>query len=349
MEIKCKFLEQLNSDYKLTKEDISFVAQIAKEQIKFMIRNNIPLLPTNYRNWFIVFCYLFENKQSFTDIDAVSIYKNFFEENCCDDKIESFKSQLQMQKLEKIADKISEDLEMVVKLIEQGDINIENSQKVIEKEWNNANIEKIGENVEKILEELRFLREQNKELKEKLESYNHEIKKLKDELIEAKTEANIDFLTGLPNRRSFIRALEDYFNLLKEKGIDFSIILFDIDNFKNTNDTYGHDAGDLVLKDVAAVLKFYLRANTISGRLGGEEFGILIPAKLEDAVKVAERIRKVMENREIRYQDKIIKYTASFGITQAKKDDTIDTLLKRADELLYKAKRSGKNIVIADG
>ncbi|MCW4574171.1 hypothetical protein OOJ74_09240, partial [Venenivibrio stagnispumantis] len=101
------------------------------------------------------------------------------EENCCDDKVENFKSQLQMQKLEKIADKISEDLEMVVKLIEQGDTNIENSQKAIEQEWNNANIEKIGENVEKILEELRFLREQNKELKEKLEYYNQEVKKIK--------------------------------------------------------------------------------------------------------------------------------------------------------------------------
>lgn len=122
--------------------------------------------------------------------------------------------------------------------------------------------------------------------------------------------------------------------------------MLDIDNFKKINDTYGHQSGDLALKEISLILRSYLRANTIIGRLGGEEFGIILPnVPLEDAIKIAERIRSVIENREIKYEDKIIRITASFGITEVKEGDTFDTLYKRVDEALYKAKKDGKNTI----
>jgi len=121
----------------------------------------------------------------------------------------------------------------------------------------------------------------------------------------------------------------------------------DLDNFKQINDKFGHPAGDLVLKEVSNLLRTYLRANTIIGRLGGEEFGIILPnVTLENGKNVAERIRNVIENHEIKYDGKVIRISASLGVTQVKEGDTIDTLYRRVDEALYQAKRDGKNKVI---
>jgi len=157
----------------------------------------------------------------------------------------------------------------------------------------------------------------------------------------------LDFLTSLVNRRSFDRALNDLIKDFNEKKIPFTLILLDLDNFKQINDKFGHPAGDLVLKEVSNLLRTYLRANTIIGRLGGEEFGIILPnVTLENGKNVAERIRNVIENHEIKYDGKVIRISASLGVTQVKEGDTIDTLYRRADEALYQAKRDGKNKVI---
>lgn len=103
------------------------------------------------------------------------------------------------------------------------------------------------------------------------------------------------------------------------------------------------------MKEIATIFKFYLRANTIIGRIGGEEFAILLPGvEIEDAVKIAERLRNIIQNREIRIgpdRDEILRVTASFGVTQVKKGDTVNSILHRADTAMYRAKKTGKNKV----
>jgi len=131
-------------------------------------------------------------------------------------------------------------------------ISIDAKQRINE----NNDIDKL---LRQILAELHFLKEQNKELKEKMENYLKEINILNKELLKSREEANLDFLTGLANRRSFERLLDDYLKMVKEKDLEISLILLDVDHFKKINDTYGHDIGDLVLKDIGFVLKKYLR------------------------------------------------------------------------------------------
>ncbi|GAB6072896.1 GGDEF domain-containing protein [Venenivibrio stagnispumantis] len=337
----CKFLKILNEKQTLNEKEIKFITDIAKESLKIMVRNKIPLIPDNFEKIFIVFCHFMEQKKYFADIDVMSLYKNFLEINI--NKFQE-KENIDPKKLEDLTVKIGENIEIIKNIINKNYKNLQKSEDTLQHYAKDLSLDKIDE----ILEEIKKLRKQNATIKNKIEERQDKIKNLKKEIENAKREANIDFLTGLYNRRSFFRALEDYFKIYKEKDVIFSIILFDIDHFKKINDTYGHDAGDLVLIDVASVLKSNLKSSTISGRIGGEEFGILMLDNLERAVNVAEMLRRTFETRKIIYQDKTIKYTASFGVTQIKKDDNIDSFLKRADELLYFAKKLGRNTVVSD-
>ena len=127
----------------------------------------------------------------------------------------------------------------------------------------------------------------------------------------------------------------------------------DIDFFKSVNDTYGHAAGDLVLKTVSRIIKLQLRDYDIAGRYGGEEFAILLPfTKLEEAKMVAERLRKAVENKKIdiskintESSEKNISVTISLGVAEYSKENSEETLLQNADKALYKAKENGRNRV----
>ncbi len=147
-------------------------------------------------------------------------------------------------------------------------------------------------------------------------------------------DACTDPLTGLFNRRYLEK-------ILNEDKKDLSLIMIDLDHFKKINDTYGHGVGDIILKKVAQAIKDNIRETDIPIRIGGEEFVIILPdTNIKGAKKVAEKIKKSIEQMEIPPVGHI---TASFGITQKKEYDCTDTLIKRVDEAMYKAKKSGRN------
>jgi len=152
-----------------------------------------------------------------------------------------------------------------------------------------------------------------------------------------------DSLTGIANRRAFMEKIEEAVKISQNFNYPLSVILFDIDNFKKVNDTYGHDVGDEVLKEITKIVSNQLRKTDFFARWGGEEFMIILEnTELEDAVQLAERLRKTIEA----YKFKKVGYiTVSFGVTEFKSNEDIDSLLKRLDELLYKAKKKGKNRV----
>ncbi len=155
--------------------------------------------------------------------------------------------------------------------------------------------------------------------------------------------ATTDSLTGIYNRFQIMKLLKAEIERAKRYNKYFSIILFDIDDFKKINDTFGHQKGDYVLKKVAFVFRKNLRKTDFFGRFGGEEFIIIAPeTRKEDAKKIAEKLRKILENLSF---DDIEQVTASFGITEYSEEKDINTLLKEADEALYKAKKCGKNCV----
>jgi len=155
--------------------------------------------------------------------------------------------------------------------------------------------------------------------------------------------ATTDFLTGLFNRRAFfenaVAAIER-----AQRGHIVSAIMIDIDLFKQVNDVYGHDIGDVVLKSVAAEIALL---PGLSGRLGGEEFGLLVENELSDAVDIAQELRGSVERLKIFSEERPVAVTCSLGVAEWEAGDTIDTLLRRADVALYEAKRTGRNKVVA--
>ena len=171
---------------------------------------------------------------------------------------------------------------------------------------------------------------------------NIEIIELFDEI---KNKANKDHLTGLYNRRYLFNIGNEIYNDCKTKNKVFAIAIIDIDNFKRINDTYGHDIGDIALKEVAVILNKNISSNGLISRLGGEEFCICFYNRNEDEVKeLLEYIRKDFEKNVIEIKDIQLKYTISIGCS-FDFGINIDEMIKNADEYLYEAKKDGRNII----
>jgi diguanylate cyclase (GGDEF)-like protein len=160
--------------------------------------------------------------------------------------------------------------------------------------------------------------------------------------------ANIDPLTKSLTRRQFFNIAESEFLRFLRYHRELSILVLDADYFKNINDTYGHHAGDLVLRSLALAVLEQKRAQDTLGRLGGEEFGLLLPeTNLEQAKIVAERIQKIWEQTPCKMDGELIHSTVSIGVAQATSEDkSFDDILRRGDRMMYKAKEAGRNQVV---
>jgi diguanylate cyclase (GGDEF)-like protein/PAS domain S-box-containing protein len=166
--------------------------------------------------------------------------------------------------------------------------------------------------------------------------------------VELQRQAHLDYLTGLSNRRSFMDRSEVEFSRAQRYDNSLSILMLDIDHFKQINDGYGHQAGDFVLKFLAMTIQEVLRNVDIIGRLGGEEFAAVLPeTEIEKATEVAERLRQVIATGEVELTDgSKIQFTVSIGIAAfTDKNSNIDMLLNEADKALYRAKQTGRNRV----
>ncbi len=177
--------------------------------------------------------------------------------------------------------------------------------------------------------------------------YQKELDKINTELvnknIKYKELASRDHLTNLYNRHKFLNLFQSSYNTMVERENDMSLIIVDIDHFKNVNDTYGHNIGDTVIVKVSKLLIEKLRDIDMVCRWGGEEFVILLPAvNIDNAVLVAEKLRSSIEEMEI---ESVGKITASFGVSCVYEDDDVSSVVNRADTALYSAKELGRNRV----
>lgn len=156
-----------------------------------------------------------------------------------------------------------------------------------------------------------------------------------------------DSLTGLFNRRYFNKRFLEEFNRLRNQQLSISLLMIDIDYFKKINDTYGHIAGDVVLKGVAEIIKEIIREVDFCGRYGGEEFIVVLPqSKKTEAIMVAERISEKIFQTEFKSFDDYIRTTISVGVASSPENTLYpDMLIETADKALYKAKQEGRNRV----
>jgi diguanylate cyclase (GGDEF)-like protein len=171
----------------------------------------------------------------------------------------------------------------------------------------------------------------------------HELKKSKED---AEKLARFDELTGLYNRRAFYEHGNILANHSQRNNEELAIIVMDIDNFKNINDRFGHAAGDAALKQIGKIMLQRLRKSDVFARLGGEEFGMLLPATSpKKAVKLAEELRRVIADTPVLFAAGSFSVTASFGVTAGQSD--IDELVRHADMAMYQSKESGRNTVMS--
>ncbi len=165
--------------------------------------------------------------------------------------------------------------------------------------------------------------------------------------LELERQAHIDYLTGINNRRYFMTLANNELKRDKRHHHDLSLLMFDVDHFKAINDQYGHQVGDLVLQKLVIECRGHLRTEDIFGRIGGEEFAVLLPeTRIEAAIEIAERLRMVTANTFLVLENgKSLHVTISVGVTSCSCIDDIDLLLSQADKALYNAKNSGRDKV----
>jgi diguanylate cyclase len=196
-----------------------------------------------------------------------------------------------------------------------------------------------------------FDEQRYRQIQKQLEAIEHQVTLAQNEakLMEEKSKEFLrsslyDELTGVFNRRGYQEEFNKQWNIFKRYDTVFSLVLFDIDEFKAINDTFGHKAGDMVLQEVAKGTKTIFRNVDVPARYGGDELIVILPnTDLEQALISAERMRKMIEKNNLRYQEKEIKITISIGVATVNKTDTPGTFFERADKALYVAKNSGKN------
>ncbi|WP_458760800.1 diguanylate cyclase [Afipia sp. TerB] len=162
-----------------------------------------------------------------------------------------------------------------------------------------------------------------------------------------KLAASVDPLTGLLNRRGFSEATTRMIEREAKAGRSITVMIFDIDHFKSVNDTYGHAAGDEILKVFANVVVNTLRITDLVGRVGGEEFAALLPAAMDEALTAAERVREAFQNAGVAVDDEPLATTVSIGVAGGPANTELEVLMASADTALYQAKRGGRNRVEA--
>ncbi len=205
----------------------------------------------------------------------------------------------------------------------------------------NEELGRLNISYEQLVLELKEAKEKSEQLTEQLRSAN----------VRLNTLVFTDGLTGLYNHRYFQQALGAALKQSDQEHIPLSLIIFDLDHFKNVNDTYGHPVGDLVLNNLAIMVKEFIRPNDILARYGGEEFAVILPNTDFAAVKLfSERLRECVENTETQHEGGAIRVTISIGATSYQPWEqkiSQDLLIKTADRGLYASKNNGRNTFTA--
>ena len=210
--------------------------------------------------------------------------------------------------------------------------------------------------VEAVLEGLKDateeMSERNRELRDNLSHSQLQIDELKHCLELARSESSVDPLTNLANRRRFDRVLEDAIADAEATGQPLSLLLIDIDYFKQFNDTFGHQTGDAVLRIVAQTIRTSVKGQDLAARYGGEEFAVILPnTGLDDASVVAEKMRKAVSAKQLVRKssgESLGRLTVSIGVSGYRPSETPHALINRADTYLYSAKRGGRDQVMCE-
>ena len=330
----CPLYEKLSRGEPLSQSEKKLLADIVREEIKFLLRNQILPTPKDYERRFYIFCNLVTSGQKLEDNALMELYNSIYKE---ESDLVNIKIDLK-HTTQILSDIITELQKSLKESYEQASIK---EQRITELQKKEAKENFIASLLLELLTLVRDLKRENESFLKKVEAQQKVINELKSKLEKVEAEANLDPLTDLFNRRSLERALEEFFTLCKQSKMSFSLVLIDLDDFKYVNDNYGHHVGDLVLAKVAKVLRTNMRAKDIVGRWGGDEFVAIMPnTDLENAKKIVERIKSQLGKMEILAEGRRFKISISAGVVQCGENfqSWLD-MIKEVDRLMYEEKR----------
>lgn len=319
----------------------------------------LALMPTpeNYELWFTYFAGSEPAMNAALD-RIISKCGGTISNEQCYDIFQTFLSELKEGRTvrkagDQIQQTISEVNKAVVSVHQQAEdytVNLTGVSKKLSK--GNQTQEEIEEIVLGAVSSTSEMIEYNQNLQEMLTKSISAVEDMRRDLELARKEAMTDSLTGLANRKAFDQEIARLIDLAnsEDEPSTFSLILVDIDHFKNFNDKFGHQVGDQVLKLVARTFLESVKGRDLAVRYGGEEFAILLPeTEAEGSIKVAELLRKEVENKDVINRTtgkRIAKITLSGGVSQYIKGETASAIIERVDSALYDAKKSGRNKIV---
>lgn len=320
--------------------------------LPLMLKHNVPVDPINYAVWYHYVAGtnadlnktiddLIRDQKPFDSDTSLYLYKTYI----CNATLESFE-EINSNLLQLIAQLSRSVNDAGEKASAVGD-NINVKLKELDTTRNETGLKSIL--VDIILETTK-LADASRDLKNQLHNTDKEIEKLRNELTHVREAANTDGLTGLLNRYAFDKALNELIKNAPTKNACLAIL--DIDHFKRVNDSFGHLIGDKVIKHVASLLKNHAAEHHQVARFGGEEMAIIMPnTTLAAAFNLIEQIRKASDTSRLTYKNDTVdigKVTVSAGIASFQSADSAYTLISRADQALYLAKKTGRNKVVTE-
>ncbi len=327
--------------------------EIARKVLLILNRHDIPVTPENYQVWFEHMTG--SNLELSKEIDACLAEGTRF-----DDARNRmlYEKHFGKTRESKFVQEISQATLRILKeaLVATGRVTQNYSKRLNvfanRLETDELNPAALKEIIEALILDTRKVEESSSDLCQQLDKHNQEVDELRQRLGEAEREASHDTLTDLYNRRYFDKAIQALHAQYRQGGEPFSVMRMDIDHFEHFDDKYGEKVGDSVLEFVGLTIAWSMKTSDVPARYRGGKFIALLPAtSSEDAYKLAESIRKEISSKTLRVtktQECIGTVTVSCGVAQINDDDTVDSVLDRADQALFLAKGSGRNRVMSE-
>jgi diguanylate cyclase len=327
-------------------------AEIAFGQLKALRQS---ATPRNYEIWYAYATAhnqslnqsineLWASKGTLTDADMEQFYAAYISSTRITDKLDNVGS--------RVMDEINQVMSMIDAAIGSATNYNESLTDATNRLGNAKDREGLRTIIESLVQTANDMQKDNLALEQRLSASKEEINQLQENLEVVRTESLTDPLTGLANRKHFDDRLSRAIAEAAERSEPLALVMTDIDHFKSFNDTWGHLTGDQVLRLVAMSVKQNVKGQDIAARYGGEEFAIILPnTVLRSALSVADHIRRAVMSKELMKRStgqNLGRVTISLGVATARKGDTVQTLIDRADACLYAAKRNGRNRVICE-
>lgn len=322
--------------------------------LPLMAKHEIPITPNNYTVWYRyvskadaelckTISTMIDRREKFSDEKNKELYARF-----CEDKTDV--------ELRKIREDLQQILVIVLKQVTELTGHADEYEEFVSKSINqlseDAPVQEIKSFVGKIIDKTKTLGKYGKNLQHQLKETTSALETLKKDFEQAKSEALVDFLTEVPNRKAFDGTLARLTGDAVSRGQDLSLLMIDIDRFKKFNDEHGHMMGDKVLKFVAQKIRDLVRGRDFLARFGGEEFAVLLPqTSLSGARVVAEGIRGYFAKSPLKgsaTSRNLGTITVSIGVASYRPGEASDEFIRRSDEALYSAKKHGRNCVTAE-